>query len=110
MPLVAGFLQSYPEITADVLFSDSNADLIEEELDVAVRIGLLAGSALVARRVGEVGRFGWPPLATSPGGEPRSRQVTWPITTRFSLPLGQFRPNGVLQKGNANGSSGWRRG
>jgi len=63
MPLVVGFLQSYPEITADVLFSDSNADLIEEELDIAVRIGPLADSALVARRVGEVGRF----LLASPG-------------------------------------------
>ena len=63
MPLVAGFLRSYPEITADVLFSDSNADLIEEELDVAVRIGPLANSTLVARRVGEVGRF----LLASPG-------------------------------------------
>jgi len=63
MPLVTDFLRTHPEITADVLFSDSNADLIEEELDVAVRIGPLVESTLVARRVGQVGRF----LLASPG-------------------------------------------
>jgi len=57
MPLVVSFLQAYPEVTVDVLFSDSNVDLIEEEVDVAVRIGPLADSNLMARRVGEVGRF-----------------------------------------------------
>jgi DNA-binding transcriptional LysR family regulator len=57
MPLVISFLRAYPRITIEVLFSDSNLDLIEEELDVAIRIGPLAESSLVARRVGAVGRL-----------------------------------------------------
>ncbi len=63
MPLIVSFSRAYPEITIDVLFSDSNVDLIEEEVDVAVRIGPLSDSSLVARRVGEVRRF----LLASPG-------------------------------------------
>lgn len=57
IPLISGFLRTYPEVTVEALFSDSNTDLIEEGLDVAVRIGPLADSSLVARRIGEVGRF-----------------------------------------------------
>ncbi len=57
MPLVTAFLRIYPHIQVKAVFSDANLDLIEEELDVAVRIGPLADSALVARRVGAVSRM-----------------------------------------------------
>jgi DNA-binding transcriptional LysR family regulator len=54
MPVIADFLRIYPQISVEAVFSDNNLDLIEAELDVAVRIGPLADSGLVARRVGEV--------------------------------------------------------
>jgi len=63
MPLVIDFLRAFPQIAVEVQFSDNTLDLIEEELDVAVRIGSLGDSTLVARRVGEVGRL----LVASPG-------------------------------------------
>lgn len=53
-PIIVGFLRAYPQISIEAVFSDNNLDLIEEELDVAVRIGLLADSTLVVRRVGDV--------------------------------------------------------
>lgn len=56
MPVVTRFLVAWPEIQVEMLLSDRNLDLIEEGLDVAVRIGHLAESGLVARRVGEVRR------------------------------------------------------
>lgn len=70
-PVVVSFLRAYPKISIEIVLSDSNADLIEEEIDVALRIGPLADSALLARRVGEVRRL----LVASPGyvaahGEP----------------------------------------
>ena len=55
-PLVTAFLDAHPAVAVDLVLADRNLDLIEEGLDAAVRIGPLADSSLVARRVGEVRR------------------------------------------------------
>jgi DNA-binding transcriptional LysR family regulator len=55
-PVVTSFLDRYPGVSAELLLNDRNVDLIEEDLHVAVRIGPMADSRLVARRVGEVRR------------------------------------------------------
>jgi DNA-binding transcriptional LysR family regulator len=55
-PLVIGFLESYREMRVELILNDRNLDLIEEGIDVAVRIGPLTDSNLIARRVGEVRR------------------------------------------------------
>jgi DNA-binding transcriptional LysR family regulator len=55
-PVVNGFLDSFPETQVELVLQDSNLDLIEEGLDVAIRIDHLAHSALLVRRVGEVRR------------------------------------------------------
>jgi len=57
MPIVAAFLRHYPDVTIDMVCADGNLDLIDGELDIAVRIGALADSSLVARRVGQVRRM-----------------------------------------------------
>ena len=53
-PVVSGFLDAYPETQVDLVLADRNLDLVEEGIDVALRIGQLAESRLVARRVGQV--------------------------------------------------------
>jgi DNA-binding transcriptional LysR family regulator len=55
-PLVSGFLDAFPEIQVELVLNDRNLDLIEEGIDVAVRIGPLSDSSLLVRRVGEVRR------------------------------------------------------
>jgi DNA-binding transcriptional LysR family regulator len=55
-PIVAGFVRRYPDVTANLLFVDRVVSVIEEGIDVAVRIGHLQDSSLVAIRVGEVRR------------------------------------------------------
>jgi DNA-binding transcriptional LysR family regulator len=55
-PLAIGFLAAFPETQIELVLNDRNLDLIDEGLDVAVRIGPLADSSQVARRVGEVRR------------------------------------------------------
>jgi DNA-binding transcriptional LysR family regulator len=52
-PLLPGFLKKYPEVELDVRFSDRYVDLIEEGFDVAIRLGVLRDSSLVARKLGE---------------------------------------------------------
>lgn len=51
LPVVAEFLSRYPRINLRLLLVDRVVDLLDEGVDVAVRIGDLADSALLARRV-----------------------------------------------------------
>ncbi|HEY6774842.1 MAG TPA: LysR family transcriptional regulator, partial [Oxalicibacterium sp.] len=56
-PIVNAYLDLYPEMRVDMVTGDRNLDLIEEGLDIAVRIGAMADTSLVARRVGSVRRM-----------------------------------------------------
>lgn len=56
-PLLLAFLDAHPAVSAELLLADRPLDLIEEGIDVALRIGHLADSGLIARRVGEVRRL-----------------------------------------------------
>jgi DNA-binding transcriptional LysR family regulator len=55
-PVLTAFLDAHPGVTGELVLNDRNLDLVDESLDVAVRIAHLADSSLVARRVGEVRR------------------------------------------------------
>jgi DNA-binding transcriptional LysR family regulator len=54
LPLVTAFLVRFPAIRVRLELSDRNSDIIDDHIDVAVRIGRLPDSALVATRVGAV--------------------------------------------------------
>ena len=56
LPVVSAFLARFPEIQVRMVLSDRNLHLIEEHIDVAVRVGALPDSALVATRVGALRR------------------------------------------------------
>jgi DNA-binding transcriptional LysR family regulator len=56
-PVVAAFLDRHPGVSVELVLNDRNLDLLDEGLDLAVRIGALADSSLVARRVGQVRRM-----------------------------------------------------
>jgi DNA-binding transcriptional LysR family regulator len=55
-PIVSAFLNEYPDVRVELSLNDRNLDFIEEGLDLAVRIGALADSNLIARPVGSVRR------------------------------------------------------
>ena len=54
LPLVTEFLSRYPEINIRLMLSDRNTDLIDEHVDVAIRIGALPDSSMIATRLGAV--------------------------------------------------------
>jgi DNA-binding transcriptional LysR family regulator len=56
VPVVAEFLAHYPEIDVSLMLTDRVVHLMEEQADVAVRIGELPDSTLMATRVGTVRR------------------------------------------------------
>jgi DNA-binding transcriptional LysR family regulator len=54
LPIVNAFLAAFPEIDVQLVLSDRNADLIGDQIDIAVRIGALRDSSMIAARVGSV--------------------------------------------------------
>jgi len=51
-PAMASFVARYPEVRFDVSVSDRIVDLVEEGLDLAIRVGMLGSEQLVARKLG----------------------------------------------------------
>lgn len=52
IPFLSDFLKQYPDIEIDYLMEDREIDLVKEGVDVAIRVGPLADSSLVARKIG----------------------------------------------------------
>ena len=56
-PVVSEYLKRYPEVSADLRLSDLTINLVDEGVDLAVRIAHLPDSSLVARHVGQMRRI-----------------------------------------------------
>lgn len=56
LPVVTGFLAAYPDVDIRLTLADRITQLIEEHIDLAIRIGQLPDSSLVAIRVGSIRR------------------------------------------------------
>jgi DNA-binding transcriptional LysR family regulator len=55
-PIVSEFVRRHPNVNMEMLFVDRVVNMVEEGIDVAVRIGHLRDSSLVAIHVGQVRR------------------------------------------------------
>jgi DNA-binding transcriptional LysR family regulator len=51
VPMLPDFLAQYPELSLDLSLTDAFVDLVEEGIDLAVRVGELQDSSLVARKL-----------------------------------------------------------
>ncbi|WP_458759670.1 LysR family transcriptional regulator [Afipia sp. TerB] len=56
-PLVTAYLDRYPDVSAELRLSDRMLNLVEDGVDIAVRVGELADSTLVARHIGDMRRL-----------------------------------------------------
>jgi len=54
LPVVTDFLALFPEIAIRLLLSDRNIHLVADNVDMAVRIGELADSSMIATRIGSM--------------------------------------------------------
>jgi DNA-binding transcriptional LysR family regulator len=75
VPLLVAFTRSYPDVKVALQLDDRLVDLIAEQIDVAIRVSVLADSTLIARKLVDNPRV----LAASPGylaraGYPRTPQ------------------------------------
>jgi DNA-binding transcriptional LysR family regulator len=72
-PMMSAYLKRYGDVSAELRLEDRMVSLVEDGIDLAVRIGHLADSSLVARQVGEMRRI----MVASPAylkrhGEPKT--------------------------------------
>jgi DNA-binding transcriptional LysR family regulator len=56
-PVMSAYLKRYPQVSGELRLSDRMINLVEDGVDLAVRIGHLPDSSLVARHVGEMRRI-----------------------------------------------------
>jgi DNA-binding transcriptional LysR family regulator len=90
-PVMSAYLTHYPEVSGELRLSDRMVNLVEDGVDLAVRIGHLADSSLVARHVGEMRRI----VVASSGylkrhGEPRTpRAIAAHQTIQFGATAAQ---------------------
>jgi DNA-binding transcriptional LysR family regulator len=63
LPVALSFLAEHPEIALRLMLADQQISLVEEHVDLALRIGHLGNNALIATRVGTVQRV----ICASPG-------------------------------------------
>jgi len=52
VPIVAAFLARYPRVRVELMLHDRRVNLVEEGFDLAIRVGELSESSMIARRLG----------------------------------------------------------
>jgi len=57
MPVVRDYTRAFPDVKLDLRFSERTINLVEEGIELALRIGQLESSSLMARRIGTVRRY-----------------------------------------------------
>lgn len=102
--VVSDFLDDHPDITIQLSLEDRLADLIEERIDVALRIAQLENSSLICKRVGQVRRV----VVASPAylkarGTPRTpddlaRHQAVLFVNQASAPAWRFRTRDGAQR------------
>jgi DNA-binding transcriptional LysR family regulator len=94
-PVLTAYLKRHREVSAELRLGDRTINLVEEGVDLAVRIGHLPDSSLVARHVGDMRRI----MVASPGylksrGEPKKPQ--------------DIAVHDTIEFGATSGSAEWR--
>ncbi len=54
LPLAVEFLQAYPDISLRLLMTDQIINPVEDNIDIAVRVGVLPDSSMIATRIGSI--------------------------------------------------------
>jgi DNA-binding transcriptional LysR family regulator len=89
-PVMSAYLKRYSEVSGELRLEDRIVSLVEDGIDLAVRIGELADSSLVARQVGTMRRI----VVASPAylkarGEPKTlAAITSHDTVQFGSTVG----------------------
>jgi DNA-binding transcriptional LysR family regulator len=89
-PVMTAYLKRYPEVAGELRLEDRMISLVEDGVDLAVRIGELADSSLVARQVGAMRRIvvAAPAYLKARGEPKRPDALASHDTIQFGSPTG----------------------
>ncbi|MFT3809886.1 MAG: LysR family transcriptional regulator [Micropepsaceae bacterium] len=87
-PALPEFLARYPALEVDMGVTDRPVDLVQEGLDCAIRVGVLADSGLVARRLGDLafGNYASPAYLARHGVPQRPEDLGAHHAVRYASP------------------------
>jgi DNA-binding transcriptional LysR family regulator len=54
LPLAVEFLEAYPDISLRLMLTDRVISMAEEDIDIAIRVGSLPDSSMIATRIGSI--------------------------------------------------------
>ena len=94
-PIITEYLTKHPEVVIRAMFYDRVTSLIEEELDIAIRIGHLKDSSMYATKVGEVRRV----VCGSPAYFAKHGKPSAPS---------ELADHSIIFSANIDASSSWR--
>ncbi len=97
VPLLPNMAALYPELTVDLLLTDAVVDLFAERIDLAIRLGLLADSTLIAQQLMRTHYS----VCASPDYLKRAGQLEKPIDVEqhncLLFPLAGFRSRWIFK-------------
>jgi DNA-binding transcriptional LysR family regulator len=78
LPVIADFLAQFPEVNVRLMLGDRNVNLVDDQIDMAVRIGKLPDSGMIATSIGSMRRVvcGSPKLLKGQGAPQTPEQLT----------------------------------
>ena len=74
VPLLPEFVEKYPLLSIELVLTDAFLDLIEERIDLSIRLGSLQDSSYIARKLMEMEFF----ICASPGYIKKQGKPIWP--------------------------------
>lgn len=95
VPIVAGLAARYPDLRLDIRFSDQFTDVIASGVDAVVRVGQIADTRLVARRIGQqqLAVYGAPDYLRRRGRPRKPHDLKAHDCLVFQMPSsGRYRP------------------
>jgi DNA-binding transcriptional LysR family regulator len=122
LPVIAAFLKAYQDINVRLVLADRIVNLVEDHIDLAVRIGPLSDSGLVATRVGTIRQVvcGSPAYFAARGVPQRPADLgahdcitsaglmspdVWRFPAGKSVAIGSAASNSTVSKSRASKSS-----
>jgi len=95
MPVISAYAKAYPQVRIQLDLTDRFVNLVEERIDLAIRIGKLEESSLVSRRIGETRMY----LCASPH---------YLVSNGMPQGLNELQAHACIIDSNHPDGNGWR--